>query len=46
MSWTKQKSPSYLLHIIVKSSHCKIWNILVLAQTLWILMHRGRNIKS
>lgn len=29
--------PAYLLHVIVKPSHGKVRNILILPKTLWIL---------
>lgn len=39
-----KQRPSHLLNIVVKSSHGKIWNILVVSQTLWILIQKKNKI--
>ena len=38
-----KQRPSHLLNIIVKSSYCKIRNIFVLSQALWILRQKKIN---
>lgn len=41
-----KKRPSHLLNVIMKSSNSKIWNILILSQTLWILLDKKTTTKK